>query len=1024
MEGPWAAVRPKEESMATIIGAPTLSDALAYLSVTVAQNEKNGERTLIFSEDRLTLLSERAVLDAAGGTMLTEVTTFARFLSGGSEGIKLLSKQGSVMAVSAILSKKESELNYFKKGAAQAVYETLAQLSASRVDEELLLQGAEEAGGTLGGKLKDLALLFTEYKAFLREKGLTDESGYLALLPDALKEANLGETNVIFFAFPSFTRQAREGIEAAFDCAKRVQGIFLAGHAGMYTNAAARIFREVAKERGEDVPKQRTSSQNEDAKHLSEGLYSPEKLVEPPKKTERVRAFTVLDEEEEFCTVAALIKKHIIEDKYRYSDFAVLVQDKESFSLVRRVFSAYHIPYFADEKRPFSEHPFCLFLLDVLSAAADGALPDEADAVASSVYFGNGDEYRNYLLKFGGYRGAVRRDIKQGDAVKGYDRDALVSCRERMLAALGCFPQKGNGARFADGVRALMQVVDAEKVTESLSEQFEGAERAFLDLTPLEGVLQEISSVAEGSMTVREFSTLLKSGLEALEISMIPQSVDAVFVGDATESRFSRVKVLFATGLNAGLPRAAQDTAVISDGEIAALSDLQVVIEPAIAEVNARAREGLALGLGNFEERLYLSCPLKRGGEESEPGEIFRSAEKLFEMPAMPDLFPYDCSERMPAIRGMLRRRADVREREQGRFQAIAAFLEERGENVGRLLGQDEKPRVNGKELYFRGNVSPTLLETYFDCPYKGFAARGLKLQEREERTVMATDTGNFMHAVLEETARSFPSLTSEEECRALAKATGEKLLQSPRFQGLADTDAGAYTGERLIKEGQEVAAAAYRQLAGSRFSVLETEARVGLPDLRLTGKTDRVDSSDDYIRIIDYKTGEIEDSPSAYYTGRKLQLELYLKAAAEGRTPAGAFYFPAASDIVSPEDAERRYRMRGFFSGEEDVIRRMDSTLQEGGASAVIDYSWDGKKKDRAMSGEDFSNFLDYSVLVSARAEGEMKAGNIEPSPYKGACRYCKFRSLCGFVGEERAEGKVTCREIAGIVKKTKEGE
>ena len=1007
--------------MSTIIGAPTLSDALNHLSAAVLANEQNGEKTLIFSEDRLTLLAERAVLDAVGGTMLTEVTTFARFLSGGRAGIKLLSKEGSVMAVSAILSKKEGELSYFKRGAARAVYETLAQLSASRVDEELLKESALEAGGTLGGKLKDLALLFEEYKAFLRERGLTDESGYLALLPEALQEANLSETNVIFFAFPSFTRQAREGLKAAFSAAKSVQGIFLAGKAGMYTNAAARTFREVAKEFHKDVPELLESMQNEDAGHLSEGLYTPEKLVEPPKKTERIRAFTVLDEEEEFCAIAALIKKHIFENKYRYSDFAVLVQDKESFSLVRRVFSAYHIPYFADEKRPFSEHPFCTFLLDVLSAVADGVLPDEADAVASSLYFGEGDEYRNYLLKFGGYRGAVRRDIKQGDAVRDYDRDLLVACRERMLAFLSCFPQKGSGARFAEGVRALLEAADAERVTEELQEAFEGAERAFLELSPLEGVLEEIAFVAEGSMTAREFSTLLKSGLEALEVSMIPQSVDAVFVGDATESRISRVKVLFAAGLNAGLPRAAQDTAVISDGEIARLAGLKVVIEPAIQEVNARAREGLALGLGSFEEYLYVSCPLKRGGEESEPGEIYRSVEKLFSLPPMPELYPYDCSERLPAIRGMLRRRSDPRE--QGRFSEIAAFLKGRGEDVSRLLGEDRKPRVNGKELYFRGNVSPTLLETYFECPYKGFASRGLKLKEREERTVMATDTGTFMHAVLEATAKAFPTLRSEEECRALAKETGEELLRTPRFSGLSDTGAGAYTGERLVKEGEEVALAAFRQLAGSRFSVLQTEAKVGLPDLSLTGKTDRVDASDDYIRIIDYKTGEIEDSPSAYYTGRKLQLELYLKAAAKGHTPAGAFYFPAASDVVSPEDAEKRFRMRGFFNGEEDVVTRMDVSLKEGEKSAVIEYTMDGRKRDHAMSGEDFLNFLDYSVLVSARAEGEMKAGNIAPSPYKGACRYCAYRSLCGFVGEERSEGKVTCKEIADIAKREKEG-
>ena len=505
--------------MPNIIGAPTLDDALSALSAAVAAFEERGERTLIFCEDKLTLLAERAVLDVQGGTMLTEVTTFARFLSGAKTDARLLSKQGSVMAIASLLAAREGELSCFKRGAARAVYETLAQLMASRVDEELLLRGAEEAGGTLAAKLKDLALLLAAYKDFLRTRGFVDESGYLALLPEALHGAGLQETNVIFFAFPSFTRQAQEGIGAAFDAAKSVSGIFLAGRQGLFTNAAARIFRLIAAERGVSVPAQLKSSLSEDAKRLSEGLYTPEKLTGEPVPTERVRAFTVLDEEEEFSAVAALIKKHVAEDKLRYSDFAVLVQDKESFPLVRRVFSAYHIPYFADEKRPFSEHPFAEFVLNVLLAAADGALPDEADAVASSLYFGDGGQYRNYLLKYGGYRGAVRREIKEGEAVKGFDREKLVSCRERMLSFLSLFPAKAKGARYAEGVNKLMELAEAERVTEELRENFTGAEHAFLDLSPLDGVLSEIACVSEGSLSLREFTSLLKSGFEALEIS-------------------------------------------------------------------------------------------------------------------------------------------------------------------------------------------------------------------------------------------------------------------------------------------------------------------------------------------------------------------------------------------------------------------------------------------------------------------------------------------------------------------------
>ena len=67
--------------MANLILAPTLHEALRALADRIGRAEARGQRNLVFCEDSLTLLAERAVLERTGGTFLTEVTTFARFLS-------------------------------------------------------------------------------------------------------------------------------------------------------------------------------------------------------------------------------------------------------------------------------------------------------------------------------------------------------------------------------------------------------------------------------------------------------------------------------------------------------------------------------------------------------------------------------------------------------------------------------------------------------------------------------------------------------------------------------------------------------------------------------------------------------------------------------------------------------------------------------------------------------------------------------------------------------------------------------
>lgn len=1002
--------------MTKIIEAPTLDDALSALAEEIGRNEERGERTLVFCEDRLTLRAEQAVLSVRGGSFLTEVTTFRRFLSRASAA-KTVSKQGSVLETAALIGELEGELTCFRRNAAQAVYETIAQLSASCVEPALLRSAAEETDGVLARKLSDLALLYERYLGFLSGRGLLDENGYLALLPDAMQRGLHG-VNAVFFAFPSFTRQARQGIRAAIRTAASVTGIFLAGKADYYTGEAAGIFRRVAEEFG---PAERIlvpSSLANEALALSSALFSDsaERI-----RTGHVHVFRPTDEIEEMETVAALIRKYTAEGK-RYRDLAVLVGGANSLLAVERAFKAYKIPYFADVKRKFSEHPFCVFTLAVLEGAADGMLPDEADAVASSVYFGGNGNYRNYLLRFGAFRGGVRREIRGEEeiGVSYGPRAELLACRERMRAILDLFKPKGSGKTFAEAVRKLWELVDGETVTAELGSRLPEEERAFLDISPLEGVLREAEEIVGGeTFTAREFASLLKSGLEALTVSILPQRADAVFVGDVTESRIYRAGVLFCTGLTDALPRVSQDTAVITDGEIDRLMDLKVEIDPAISVVNARAREAFALNLCAFSEELYLSCPLRAEGKEAMRSEIFGDVERTFDMAPMPEIYPYDRCEFAPALLAFYRGADEIAAAPSAekilRNSALRAVLMR--DFDPETLRQTRQKTPEAGELFFGRDISPTLLEEYFACPYRGFAARALRLSDREDRRLLdMADAGTFVHTVLERTASKFNELESEEACRALARALAAELLSDPRYAAAGQTAAGSYTAERLVLESEAVAAAAYRQLVHSAYRVRSAEAVVRIPELSLWGKTDRIDEAGDFVRVIDYKTGSLDDSPTAYYTGRKLQLQLYLRAAAEGGMPAGAFYFPAADDFCG--EGEEKFRMKGYWCNSPEAVAGFD-TLCADGKSAF----YESGSRDKGLPPQDFGDFLDYALLVAAGAEREMRSGNIAPSPYAGVCKYCKFKGMCGYAGEPREEDGVKCAEIAAIARGAKEG-
>ncbi len=1002
--------------MTRLIEADTLDDALCALAALVGENEARKEATLVFCEDRLTLLAEKAILRERGGTFLTEVTTFRRVLGKG----EMLSKQGSVLELSALLEQYEGELKCFKKSAAQAVYETIAQLSASCVDGELLSSCMGEADDMLAKKLSDLSFLLTKYNEFLHENHLLDENGYLALLPSRLRESGLEETNVVFFAFPSFTRQAREVLRTAMQCARRTAGIFLGGTGELYTNEASEAFARVSEEFGGAKRERAKSTLEGEAKLVYESLYRiSQKSGDEKKEATHVWKLTAGDEAEEMEKVAALIKKHVAEGR-RYRDISVLVGGPEYLLPAIKAFEAFHIPCDADVKRPFSRHPFCRFVFDVLAAVADGVLPEEADAVLSSFYFGESGQYRNYLLKFGGWRGAVRRAIREGDAVKEYDREALVVCREKLLSILDLFKSTDTGAAYADAIWKLYDLVDGERVGEELQRRLPPDEAAFLDLSRLRIALDEAKRVVgERKFSARAFLGILKNGLEALTVSIIPPHADAVFVGDVTDSKICRADILFCVGLTDALPVVSQDTAIVSDAEIERLSKLQVEIEPAIAAVNRRAREAFALNLCAFREALYLSCPARKGGAEAAESEIFTYLGRAMKFQKEPEIFPYDCAELPPAVLAYYRsleEQGEMESEEVRRRGCILEALKRWGVDVAQ--GPKTREFSEAGRLYFRREISPTLLEDYFACPYKAFAMRALRMREREERTPLdAADAGTFVHAVLEKVAANFNEITSVEACREAASALARELLSSPRFSALGETKAGAYTAERLVKEAETVTAAAYLQLIRSNYRVDGAEQIVEYKDLKLKGKVDRIDRAGDCVRVIDYKTGSFDDKPAAYYTGRKLQLELYLLASSEGGIPAGAFYFPAADEFMKTD--EGKFRMRGFYCNDEEIVRNLDP-------------AYDGKKSDffeggrsgKGMAGDVFADFLTYGRLVSEKAEEEMRAGNIAPSPYEGTCAYCKLKGACGFVGNARSEGSLSCADIAEIAHNAKEDE
>ncbi len=1034
--------------MRLAIKAYTLSECMERMAEYAESYERLGGENVVFCEDRLTLIAERALASCLGGTFRSSVTTFSRFLQ--AEG-RALTKQGSVMLVGEVMTRlqRENALQCFTSASGiakntRAIYETLAQFAASQITPELLKEALSQLeGDALKKKIGDLALIYEGYSEALLSQGYLDESRYLTLLPKRIREeGSLRGKNVFFLCYSSFTAQAKETLRAALETAENVVGIFTAGEEELYTCRALDAFTSVCRETGTVAVRDLGLPLEGEAELLRCGLFNPER-PQAPTPTERIHIFEAEDKSLETEFVATKIRRAMAENpSLRYRDFAVLTASASAYALpLKKAFGEYGIPYFLDEKKSMRAHPLSKFLLDALRVVKENS-PAAVQALASNYFFGESDEYRNYLYKFANYRGGAAKEIKKTEKVEElFSVEKLENARERFLLAVKNLKGRGYGREYCRAIREILQNFEVEKKLEKLDNALEDvAQKGYLaQIYPaLESVLGEAELLLGGKeMTVAEFAAVLEDGFDAMEISLIPLKADAVFIGDITESRIEKVSHLFALGMTDEVPNIAGDTAIVSDKEIARLAEVKALLEPTVAEVNLRARECVCLNLCTFTERLYFSYPLSADGNEPALSEIFRYVDEVFRENTGDKLlrrkkfeaedFPYKCAAPAPAVRQMLIEKGEYEGRAIGSLAECSAVFTalKRMDILDAEAAWEASARqdyiARGEELFFRdGRISPTSLEGYFECPFGHFAERGLRLKEREEATVLAVDSGNFIHLLLEKTAAKAKEFASEAELRAYALEEGERLMQSSVYLLQQDTKQGSYSSKKLLAEGVEVAAAAYRQLKNSAFEVEQTEASVQ-SDL-IVGKVDRIDGTEKFVRIIDYKTGNIDDSPTAYYTGRKLQMQLYMQEVKGARIPAGIFYFPAS--VAYSDEDEGRFRMKGFLNGDEEALLAGDKSLDEDerkkseyfGAALKND-----KRLTKVMDEDTFRAFLEYGTLVAQGGAKEIKEGFIAPSPYEGQCKYCKYGGMCGFsrdCSKERKEGAITPSAIANIVR------
>ena len=351
-------------------------------------------------------------------------------------------------------------------------------------------------------------------------------------------------------------------------------------------------------------------------------------------------------------------------------------------------------------------------------------------------------------------------------------------------------------------------------------------------------------------------------------------------------------------------------------------------------------------------------------------------------------------------------------------------------------------------------SLSPSRLDLFASCPFKHFMTYGLRPVEDADFTITGREMGDMIHEALLKLSEKLSSVSAEkgiamtdpkslwmtvspEELDSMLKEILDGMAQTSLSGIMQSSKEEMYRSERILDTCSRFARHLIHQVRSGNiermyfetpfkregtFGPIELSTSTGT--VYVEGKIDRVDilpgaDGEEYVKIIDYKSGSDRFIKGLVEEGLKMQLMTYLEGAlGSGGRPAGVYYFRINADDVaaSVEDLlsddisekvlnaiEKEYRLDGVTVAEGQVIRSIDKGFDETGESTVVNLKRhaNGNLGGSFISPEDMEEFRAQFrrnlLSVSERLfSGDIKAQQKKRGNDYDSCAYCDYASIC----------------------------
>jgi ATP-dependent helicase/nuclease subunit B len=568
----------------------------------------------------------------------------------GSAPPKLLSDEGRVMVLRALLLRHEDELKLFRgsarrAGFAQELGALLNELQQHQFTPAKLRALGESADlrRELRDKLRDLALLSEKYADWLREHELQDANHLLNFATAALRQefqiSNFKFQIVSLWldGFAEMTPQELDLLAAILPLCKYATLAFCLENEPAAKTSWLSIWSSVGKTYSrcrqrienqpdckmevEILPRQPERSRFPENSMLAAIETNWSRLAAPQSQISNLKsqisiAACASPEAEAVFAAREILK--FVRAGNRFRDCAVLVRNLENYHQpLARVFRRYEIPCFLDRREAVAHHPLAELTRSALRTVTFDWRHDDWFAALKAgfcpVEETDIDRLENAALEFG-WRGKKWREPLP-DEFSERLRQKTLPPFENFSAQLGQNKFQPDGAQLADALRELWSDLKVGQILErwTLDEEKSaiGNRQSAIHSTVFDQMNAWLDNLAlafsREPLPLRDWLPVVEAGLASLTVGVIPPVLDEVLIGAIDRARNPDLKLALVLGVNDGtFPAAPAAPAILTDADRDELSGA-VSLGPDLRERLSRERFLGYIACTRASEKLILT---------------------------------------------------------------------------------------------------------------------------------------------------------------------------------------------------------------------------------------------------------------------------------------------------------------------------------------------------------------------------------------------------------------------------------